>query len=221
MVSAPQGRKDSKGRAFWNATDACCDKDQSGQDDSAYLRSLIEAIEAKYAIDPQQIHVSGYSNGGFMAHRMACDHADKIASVLSIAGSVFADPEACQPSGVVHVLQVHGMADPVIQYGGGGLKNYGSKARVAYPSALDTVASWAIRNGLKGEPQSLQALDLSDRIEGSETSVIRYGGAEASQPTVELWSLRDEHHVPQLNDHFHVQSIDWLLDHAKAPIPKK
>ena len=216
MVSAPQGRKDSKGKTFWNATDACCDKDKSGQDDSAYLRALIEAIEAKYAIDPRQIHVSGYSNGGFMAHRMACDHADKVASVLSIAGSVFADPGACQPSEVVHVLQVHGMADPVIQYGGGGLKNYGSHDRVSYPSARGAVASWARRNGIESEPRSLPALDLSDRVKGAETAVLRYGGEGDLHPTVELWSLRGEHHVPQLNDNFYDQSTDWLLDHAKV-----
>ena len=49
-----------------------------------------------------------------MAHRMACDHADAIAAIVSIAGATFLNPDDCAPSEPVSVLQVHGTNDAVI-----------------------------------------------------------------------------------------------------------
>jgi polyhydroxybutyrate depolymerase len=74
MISAyPDGTKDSTGSQFWNATDACCDFDQSGVDDSTYLVGVVAAIKAHIALDPKRIFLIGHSNGGFMTYRMACD----------------------------------------------------------------------------------------------------------------------------------------------------
>ena len=134
ILAAPEGSKNSKNMTFWNATDACCDKDQSGIEDAIFLRALIETIEKTYAVDPLSIHVTGYSNGGFMAHKMACDHADKVASIVSIAGTNFDDKAQCQPSEHVHVLQIHGTNDSVIRYGGGYLRNYTSDTPIRHPS---------------------------------------------------------------------------------------
>ena len=85
----PDGTKNTRDQRFWNATKACCDFETGAVDDSGYLRSLIELIEKKYAVDPKSIHFLGHSNGGFMSLRMACEHADKIASVQSLAGAMF------------------------------------------------------------------------------------------------------------------------------------
>ena len=114
IVVAPTGNTDSKGRAFWNATHACCDKDLSGVDDVTYLRTLIETVQQQYEIDPASIHVTGYSNGGFMAHRMACEHPDAVASIVSVAGASFSRPRQCGTDSV-HVLQVHGVDDSIIR----------------------------------------------------------------------------------------------------------
>ncbi len=94
----PDGTADSEGILFWNATDACCDFDGSGIDDSGYLRDLIESIIDELAVDTDRIYVVGASAGGFMAHRLACDHADLIAAIASVAGATWADPTMCTPS---------------------------------------------------------------------------------------------------------------------------
>ena len=52
---------------------------------------LIELVQAQYEIDASSIHVTGISNGGFMSYRMACDHADLIASIVPIAGTSYLD----------------------------------------------------------------------------------------------------------------------------------
>jgi polyhydroxybutyrate depolymerase len=112
----PDGTKDASGNQFWNATDACCDLRALGTDDAAYLLSMIEQVQQKYKVDPKRIYIVGHSNGAFMSYRMACDHADKIAAIVSLAGATFADPDRCKPSQSVSVLQVHGTADNVIPF---------------------------------------------------------------------------------------------------------
>ena len=213
IMAAPTGSTDSRGRAFWNASAACCNKDQRDVDDSRYLRRLIETIEQRFSIDPTMIHITGYSNGGFMAYRMACDHADKVSSIVSVAGAGVVDEAVCKPSSSVSVLQVHGLEDAVIRYHGGDTKNYDSPERLPYPSALETVAFWGRHNGARPEAVAGPTRDFSDRATGDETRSIRFvGGAAAA----ELWSMAGEGHVPRLSDAFHAAATDWMLSHRKA-----
>ena len=67
---------------------ACCDKYDAKPDDVGYLTGLIdEIIAAGWPVDPKRIYLFGHSNGGYMAHRMACDRADRIAAIICLAGS--------------------------------------------------------------------------------------------------------------------------------------
>lgn len=215
IVAAPTGNTDSKGLSFWNASDACCDKDLSGVDDAKYLKKLIETVREHYAIDPASIHVTGYSNGGFMAHRMACEHPDSVASIVSVAGASFSVPRKCD-QGSVHVLQVHGVDDSIIRYEGGMLKNYVSSEPVRHPSAIQSVSFWAQHNGASPVTPAPAAMDLSDRTPGPDTSVLRFERASPHPVTVELWSIAGETHVPKLNDAFHKKSTEWMLTHRKV-----
>ncbi len=43
-----------------------------GVDDTEYLVNLIDKIASSYPIDREKVYIFGHSNGGFMAHRMAC-----------------------------------------------------------------------------------------------------------------------------------------------------
>src|SRR5260221_259732 len=68
----PDGTPDQKGYPFWNATDACCNYFGSKVDDSTYLSELIDAISARYSVDPKRVFLVGHSNGGFMTYRIGC-----------------------------------------------------------------------------------------------------------------------------------------------------
>jgi polyhydroxybutyrate depolymerase len=39
----------------------------------AYLGAVIDDVAAHYTVDPKRFFVIGHSNGGFMAHRLACE----------------------------------------------------------------------------------------------------------------------------------------------------
>jgi polyhydroxybutyrate depolymerase len=85
-VALPDGTPDRDGARFWNASDACCDFDNLAVDDVAYLDAILDDALARYPIDPARIYVAGFSNGGFMAHRYACDRASRVTAVVSFAG---------------------------------------------------------------------------------------------------------------------------------------
>lgn len=180
----PDGTADSDGLLFWNATDACCDFDGSDIDDSGYLRDLIEAIIDELAVDSDRVFVIGASAGVFMAHRLACDHADLIAAVASVAGATWADPTMCAPSEAIRILQIHGSEDVNVDFGGGALDG------VAYPGAVETIEMWAELNGCSTEPDlSSPPLDLDKAVPGFETTVARYNngcdaGGEAQLRTI-------------------------------------
>jgi len=219
IVAAPEGTKDSKGRTFWNASEACCNKERRDIDDSSYLRHLIETIESTYNIDPASIHIAGYSNGGFMAHRMACDHPDKVASISSFAGAALLDLRSCKTKGATHILQIHGTHDAVIFYGGGFAMNDVNKQPSPYPSALHSVSMWVGQHGGSMVPQELEMLDRSVRVPGIDTTVWRYA-TQGKRPIVSvLWSIHGETHVPKMNQPSHVLTTQWLLAHRKDSTP--
>lgn len=208
ILCIPEGTKNSRGQRFWNATEACCDLEKIGVDDSEYLISLVELIETKYAIDSKSIHFTGHSNGGFMSLRMACDHADKIASVQSLAGAMFLDPEDHVPSEPVHVLQVHGTDDKSIKYDGDCWNGN------CYPSARKTVEMWAKFNKCNLVPIQLGAIDLVVNVEGKDTTILCYEPSEHGA-VAELWTIHGASHGPRFNHSYSARSVDWLLNHRK------
>ena len=73
ILVVPNGKTDSSGMRFWNATPACCDFDHSNSDDVGYILNLIKEMKRRYKVDESRVFVVGHSNGAFMAHRLACE----------------------------------------------------------------------------------------------------------------------------------------------------
>jgi polyhydroxybutyrate depolymerase len=141
-----------------------------------------------------------------MAHTMACTHADRFAAIVSLAGSMPLDPADCAPSAPVAVLQVHGTADATIPYAGAPGRN---------PGAVDVAERWAALDGCPPTPADGPPLDLEGRLAGAETSVTAYGPCAAGTD-VELWTIEGGAHIPEFNDSFVPDVIDWLLAHPRT-----
>jgi polyhydroxybutyrate depolymerase len=208
ILAVPDGTIDATGKRFWNATDACCDFAGTGVDDSAYLASVLDELAAAYSVDPKRVYFLGHSNGGFMSYRMACDHADRIAAVASLAGAAVASAADCAPSEPVSVLQMHGTVDDVILYEGGVLVSE------AYPSAADTVAQWAEYDACAGALEPVGTLDYDSALPGAETTQADYAGC-ASGAGVSLWTIEGGAHVPTFAQGAMPAALDWLLAHPK------
>jgi polyhydroxybutyrate depolymerase len=212
LYAMPDGTVDRRGDQFWNATNACCDISRTGVDDSTYLSQLIDKVKQSYAVDAGRVYLIGHSNGGYMSHRMACDHADQITAIASLAGVVWNDPSRCAPSRPVSVLQIHGTTDGVVAYAGGAFG-----ASTVYPGTEETVARWRDMNGCTDVADTtVPAKDLDNDVAGAETVVIAYTDSCGNGTRVELWSMKGSEHVPALSDAFTPAVIDFFYASASS-----
>lgn len=113
LIVAPQGLNDNTGTAHWNANWG------TGVDDIGFISALIDSLSAIYSIDQDRIYSTGMSNGGFMSLTLAGQLSNKIAAVASVTGtmSVLQVP-ANTVSRPMPVMQIHGTADPTVNYNG-------------------------------------------------------------------------------------------------------
>jgi polyhydroxybutyrate depolymerase len=209
VVALPDGRVDAQGFQYWNATDACCAFGKP-TDDVAWLSAVIRDVRARYPVDARRTFLVGYSNGGFMAHRLACERADLVAGIASVAGSTWADVSRCRPTQPVAVLQVHGTADAIIPFDGGA--TFGPP----FPAAEVTVGAWARLNGCGAVPFTAVSpdLDLEPTLPGDETKRTSASGCPPGG-AVELWTMRGASHGPTLSDDFASRLVAWLLAHSR------
>jgi len=205
LYAMPDGTKDQRGHQFWNASEACCDFYGAGVDDSSYLSRLIDAVKAAYSVDPGRVYLVGHSNGGYMAYRMACDHATQITAIVSLAGAAATHAERCKPERPVRVLQIHGTADQTILFEGG------SNGGQPYPSAAASLDFWRRHNGCGDQADTSSApLDLDSSLPGAETAVTTYLAGCRDAGRVELWSIKEGGHIPALSANFAPAVIDFL-----------
>jgi polyhydroxybutyrate depolymerase len=214
LYAYPDGTLDPDVNRFWNASDACCDFHGSNVDDSAYLAGLVAEIGDRLAVDASRVYFVGHSNGGFMSYRMACEHADLVAAVASLAGSTPTDAD-CQPGEPVAVLQIHGTADDTVNYEGGAIRG------VRYPGAAETARTWAAHGGCD-ERAALEPtlLDLDAGIAGpdgtpGETRVETYASGCRAGGHAELWTIDGGGHSPELTADFAELVVEFLLAHPK------
>lgn len=212
----PDGTTNINGQQFWNATDACCDFYGSGVDDSTYLRNLIDLIGKELSVDDRRIYIFGYSNGGFMAHRMACDHADIVAAIVSLAGVTYIDSSDCTPDEPVHLLQIHGTADACVSFFGGCSCPGLPPPPACAPGAVQTTETWAILNGCTLETTECPPLDIEMNIPGAETTVTKYVTGCEPGGSAELWAIEGAGHFVALADgYFEQLIIEHFLAHPK------
>jgi polyhydroxybutyrate depolymerase len=212
LLAVPEGTTDQHGRQFWDATDACCDFHGQGVDDSQHVARVIEAVAENYSVDPGRVFVLGLSNGGFMAHRLACDHAELVAAIVSVAGAQDYNSAACDPARPVSVLQVHGTADQVVPFHGGVMVPGGPPV----PSAKDTVAQWRALDGCSPGPVAAAPLDATSSLPGAETARIAWHDGCDTGTEVELWKVSGGGHVDYMTPGFTATVLHWLSVHARS-----
>jgi polyhydroxybutyrate depolymerase len=131
---------------------------------------MIDALSAELCVDPARIYATGFSNGGFLSHRLACERADRIAAIAPVAG-VMGMP-SCTPSRPVPVLHFHGTLDTLVPFEG--------SAQNGFPSVRDSFAGWGERDDCTGEP----AVTFAQGDTTCETYADCEGGAEVTLCTV-------------------------------------
>ncbi len=131
---------------------ACCGAAQTrGIDDTAFVRRVIDDLIAQDGIDPARVLATGFSNGGMMAHRLACELPDRIAAVAALGGgsgefdALGRRYYRCEPAHPIPVLHFHATNDRNYPIEGG--RGDGISSTPFYSIAA-TIADWRKRNNV-------------------------------------------------------------------------
>jgi polyhydroxybutyrate depolymerase len=92
----------------------------STADDIGFIENLALEFQNNFGTDPQKQYLVGFSNGGFMSHKLACESSMCFAAIASVSGNMSDTTFSnCQPQFQPAVLHIHGTSDAIVPYNGG------------------------------------------------------------------------------------------------------
>lgn len=162
-------------------------------DDVGFLRALVTTLVERHGIDPDRVYVSGFSNGGHMAYRLAMEAPELIAAAAPVAANMpVADNRDCREHGeAVPMMILNGSDDSINPYQGGLVSLFGDSSRGAVLSAEASARHWAALAGHSGagERQQLAPTQLDDA-----TRLERLGWERSGLAPVVLLTLHGAGH---------------------------
>ena len=112
-------------------------------DDGAFIANLLDDLALDLNIDQRRIYVTGFSNGGFMVHNLACTYPDRFAAFSTVAGSGYIGfADMCTHDVPISLMIIHGTADDNVLWDGRTETIGGREVVDSYP-IVDMVSFWA------------------------------------------------------------------------------
>ena len=139
-VTGSISKYEKTGGLGWNSGIAA-----DGNPDVEFLVALTEYLQKEYGFDKKRTFAAGFSNGAFMAHRLAMEAGDTFCAAVSVAGKM---PEKIWKNrnrkNHVGFMQITGEFDDVVP------KRFdGTVSHARDPAIEDVMDYWAASNGLK------------------------------------------------------------------------
>ena len=182
LVISPDGN----GTAWeWNSKN---DGSTDSNSDVQYLSQLIDHAYASYTFENTNTHILGYSAGGFMAYKLACQIPEKLTSVVSLAGQYRGYFDHCTTSTPVTVHHLHSPSDSDVPMAG--------RTEGTIASVEDTLAHWLAINGCDGTTLESNQDGVSADSEGTKTTT--WQGCE--KPVIFSELLAVPHEANYLSD---------------------
>ena len=195
ILAMPYGRVKPRNKArFWNAMKDCCGEEIGGDDVGAILSVTSELIE-KYPVDPEKVFVFGYSNGGYLAYRIACEDQGLFKGTVVFAGLSFPLESQCKSPTPRPIVHFHGTADKIVDMNS---ENGGA-------APVDEILNrWAKRNNCGERTIQEKSEDFGWLVQGKDTDVVSYENCQDLN-SVTFYRLREMGHIPFLK----VQVLDY------------
>jgi len=159
----------------WNDGKNDTSSAKNNVDDVHFISTLIDIISQQYNIDAKRIYVTGLSNGGMMAFRLACELSDRIAAIAAVAALMPENLASTIPNDKVSVLLIHGTDDPLVPWDGGNVHLFAIEGGRML-SVTQTIEFWVRRD--ECTPQ-ISKTYLPDIDETDETRVWKEEYANA------------------------------------------
>ncbi|MFM2387172.1 MAG: hypothetical protein RL660_1929 [Bacteroidota bacterium] len=137
IVLIPQGLYDLVAGFTWNSgAGAQGYYPNSSVDDIGFLKALLDTVKANYNVNSNGVFATGFSMGGFMCNKIACNNTLGIKAIASVAGTI-GSGVTCNTTTPMPFMHIHGTSDGVVGYTA---NNFGTDAE-------PTVKKWITVNG--------------------------------------------------------------------------
>ena len=131
----------------WNVGTCCEPASTDHVDDVAFAAAVVRTLAADGSVDRRRVYATGFSIGGTLALKLACDRPELVAAVASVEGTM---PDVACPSGApTPVWLVRGGEDAELRADLAENRDQGGRYRFA-ESMRVALAFWARRNGCSG-----------------------------------------------------------------------
>jgi len=157
-------------------------------DDAGFLVEMINRIDRDYRVSSDRVYAVGFSSGGSMSYRLACEQSEVFAAIASVAGPARATLP-CEPTRMVPILHIHGTADPNFGYDAPG--DSFTKSRE------DTIKFWADQNGCK-EGQTVKEYPNTNLADSSTVELRQFKNCNAEVAQIKV--IGGGHHWPGGNN---------------------
>ncbi|WP_416958811.1 alpha/beta hydrolase family esterase [Streptomyces sp. Agncl-13] len=187
-------------------------------DDEGLIAALVERFRQGHGIDPARVFVTGFSNGGQLAFRLAARTPERLAGI-AVIGAGLPTPDqwaVTAPKSPLPVLLIAGTRDPIMPYGGGEASIFGFQKRGTVLSAEATARAFAEVNGITRPPTSWPP--TGSPLDGSDApSVIETRYTEPGKPPVVAFTVTGGGHTIPNPDYRFPRLMGRTDDSLDAP----
>ena len=179
IVAYPQG----VGNA-WNTNSGMVGG--STADDIGFIEALRDEFQTLYNIDSSRVYSCGFSAGGYMSHRLACESNRCFGAIASVSGTMSDNAyNDCNPTTTTPVMQIHGTSDNIVSYNGG----FGGK------SVDDVISKWVALDGCPTAPAVTLLPDINTN-DGSTVEKSTYSPCNNNSAVILMKVIGGGHQWP-------------------------
>jgi polyhydroxybutyrate depolymerase len=150
---APEGSNAAWGWASVN--------DNATTTDVVFIENLLTKLRAENTVTSDNVYIFGYSAGGFMGYKLACQIPEQITALVALAGQFRGEFTQCTTSTPITVHHFHSPADTDVPMSG----RYTGNIK----SVNDTLAHWRIINGCDATSNTTSHPGVISSSSGTQT----------------------------------------------------
>jgi polyhydroxybutyrate depolymerase len=121
----------------------------AGPDDVAFVAAMLADLRTRGCFADGEVFATGLGDGADMAVAASCALPGRIAAVISVAGSTV--PAACANT-ITNLFEIHGDADPIAPWAGGGPPRAAPLAGMTAQPVTDRLGRYAQDAGCAAAP---------------------------------------------------------------------
>lgn len=136
----------------WNAGFCCGSGWVQQANDIGFIAELIDSTKQRYNLPNAKVFIVGFSNGAFMAQRIAAERPDIATAFASVSGTIGTAKKTLAPTQPIPILLTHGALDKRVLFDGGTARN---DPEFDWISHEETVDVWQSTNKNEAETRSV------------------------------------------------------------------